>query len=76
MPDTETEITARFPVEGDRGSSGTVIQQSTFLRHRAGGHKAEIQIDWYLNGESLIRDQTDHNVFTNPLTKETFRRVR
>jgi hypothetical protein len=75
MPDRETRITGRFQVERQDGSRETVTEQTTFLIHKGNNHRAPIQIDWYLNGDSLIRDQLDHSVFRNGITGETLRRV-
>ena len=72
MADTETKTTATFQVARENGSQETVIERTTFLIHRT-GHRSPIQIDWYLNGESLIRDQSNHSVFRNGITGETFR---
>lgn len=76
MPATETRTTATFIVEREDGSRENVTESTTFLIHKGDGHRAASQIDWYLDGESLIRDPGDHEVFRNGITGETFRRIR
>jgi hypothetical protein len=76
MSERETKITDRFQVEREDGSRETVTEETTFLIHKGDNHKVPVQIDWYLNGDSLIRDQSDHGVFRNDITAETFRRIR
>jgi hypothetical protein len=75
MNETVTRVTAEFEVEGDDGSIEIVTEQTTFLIHKVDGFEAPQKQDWFLNGEDLIRDQSDHNIFTNALTKKKFRRV-
>jgi len=76
MPERETRITDTFQVEREDGSRETVTEQTVFLIHKGDNYSAPIQIEWYLNGDSLIRDQSDHSVFRNGITGETFRRIR
>lgn len=76
MTQTETKLTARFQVERKDGSRETVTEHTTFLIHRGDGHRSPAQIDWYLDGDTMIRDQNDHDIFRNGLTGEEFRRVR
>jgi hypothetical protein len=76
MTERETEITATFQVEREDGSRETVTEQTIFLIHKGDNHKASMQIEWYLNGDSLIRDQSDHSAFRNGITGEKFRKIR
>jgi len=76
MSETETRITARFEVERKDGSRETITEKTVFLIHKGDNHRAPYQVEWFLDGESLIRDQSDHNIFRNGITGETFRRVR
>jgi len=76
MTERETRITDTFQVEREDGSQETVIEQTIFLIHKGDNHSVPIQIEWYLNDDSLIRDQSDHSVFRNGITGETFRRIR
>lgn len=73
---TETRVTGRFQVEREDGSQEIVTEQTTFLIHKGDNHRSPIQIDWYLNGDSMIRNPSDHDVFRNGLTGEAFRRIR
>jgi len=76
MPEKETRTTATFPVEREDGSQEVVIEKTTFLIHKGDGYEAAIQMEWFLNGDSLIRDPTDKDVFRKGITGETFRKLR
>ena len=76
MTQKETKTTATFQVERKNGSRELVIERTTYLIHRGDGHRAVYQTEWFLDGESLIRDPSDHDVFRNGITGETFRRIR
>jgi hypothetical protein len=74
MPQKEKRTTDRFLVQREDGPKDVVTEVTTFLIHEATGHRAAIQIEWFLDGESLIQDQSDDGIFRN--TRGTFRRVR
>lgn len=76
MPENETKITATFRVEREDGSREVVTERTTFLIHKGTGGRSPCQIDWFLGGESLIRDPTNEDEFRNGITGETFRRIR
>lgn len=62
MSESVTETTNEFPVERNDRSQGTVLELTTFLIHRETRHRAAIQVDYFLDGVSLIRDQSDPDV--------------
>jgi hypothetical protein len=76
MAEKETRTTATFPVEREDGSQEVVTEETTYLIHKGTGHRTPIQMEWFLDGDSLIRDPTDKDVFRNGITGETFRRLR
>jgi hypothetical protein len=76
MTERETRITDTFQVEREDGSRETVTEETIFLIHKGDNHRAPVQIDWYVNGDSLIRDQSDYSVFRNDITGETYRKIR
>jgi hypothetical protein len=75
MPEKETKTTATFQVEREDGSHKFVTEETTYLIHKGTGHRSPCQIEWFLDGESLIRDSADNDVFRNGITGETFRRI-
>lgn len=82
MSERVTETTNQFLVQRNDGSQEAVIERTTFLIKRSSMSSAEppsrapIQVEWFLDGNSLIRDQSDQDVFRDGITQETFRRVR
>jgi len=62
MSESVTETTNEFLVQRNDGSQGTVLELTTFLIHRETRHRAAIQVDYFLDGVSLIRDQSDPDV--------------
>jgi hypothetical protein len=75
MPaDTETIVTGRFEVECEDGSRAIVIEKTTYLIHRASGHRSPNQRDYSLNGESLYEAPIGSGVFKNAFGK-TFKKV-
>jgi len=59
MPKKETRTTATFPVEREDGSREVVTEETTFLIHKGTGQRSPCQMEWFLDGDSLIRDPTD-----------------
>jgi hypothetical protein len=76
MQQTETRMTDTFQVQCEDGSINVVTEVTTFLIHEGTEQRAPCQIVWFLGGESLIRDQSDHDIFRNGLRGEIFRRIR
>jgi hypothetical protein len=75
MTDRESEITDTFQVERKDGSQVTVTEETEFLIHKGDGYRAPVKREWLLDGDSLIRDPSDHSIFRNDVTGEMFRRI-
>ena len=73
MPETEEQTTAAFQVQREDGSRFVLTEVATFLVHEADGHRVPCQIEWFVDGKSVIRDR---HVFKNLVTGEIFRIVR
>ena len=73
MPETEEQTTAAFQVQREDGSRFVLTEVATFLVHEADGHRVPCQIEWFVDGKSVIRDR---HVFKNLVTGEIFRFVR
>ena len=73
MPETEEQTTAAFQVQREDGSRFVLTEVATFLVHEGDGHRVPCQIEWFVDGKSVIRDR---HVFKNLVTGEIFRIVR
>jgi hypothetical protein len=73
-PERERQTTRMFQVQREDGSRYVAIEVTTFSID--GGIRRATQIEWFLGGKSLIRDQSHHDTFRDALTGEIFRRVR
>jgi hypothetical protein len=73
MPETEEQTTAEFQVQREDGSRFVLSEVTTFLVHEEDGHRVPCQIEWFVDGKSVIRDR---HVFKNFATGEIFRIVR
>jgi hypothetical protein len=73
MPETEEQTTAEFQVQREDGSRFVLAEVATFLVHEGDGHRVPYQIEWFVDGKSVIRDR---HVFKNLVTGEIFRIVR
>src|SRR5262249_31400109 len=73
MPETEEQTTAAFQVQREDGSRFVLTEVATFLVHEGDGHRVPCQIEWFVDGKSVIRDR---HVFKNLVTGEIFRTVR
>ena len=73
MPETEEQTTAAFQVQREDGSRFVLTEVATFLVQEGDGHRVPCQIEWFVDGKSVIRDR---HVFKNLVTGEIFRIVR
>ena len=73
MPEAEEQTTAAFQVQREDGSRFVLTEVATFLVHEGDGHRVPCQIEWFVDGKSVIRDR---HVFKNLVTGEIFRVVR
>ena len=73
MPEAEEQTTAAFQVQREDGSRFVLTEVATFLVHEGDGHRVPCQIEWFVDGKSVIRDR---HVFKNLVTGEIFRIVR
>src|SRR5215467_16241002 len=70
MPEKEEQTTAAFQVQREDGSRFVLTEVATFLVHEGDGHRVPCQIEWFVDGKSVIRDR---HVFKNLVTGEIFR---
>jgi hypothetical protein len=73
MAETEEQTSAAFQVQREDGSKFVLTEVTTFLIHEGDGHRVPCQIEWFVDGKSVIRDR---HVFKNFVTGEIFRIVR
>jgi hypothetical protein len=73
MPETEEQTTAEFQVQREDGSKFILTEVTTFLVQEGDGHRVPSQIEWFVDGKSVVRDR---HVFKNCVTGEIFRIVR
>jgi hypothetical protein len=73
MPETEEQTTAEFQVQREDGSKFILTEVTTFSVHEGDGHRVPSQIEWFVDGKSVVRDR---HVFKNCVTGEIFRIVR
>jgi hypothetical protein len=74
MPEeTEEQTTTAFQVKREDGARFVLTEVTTFLVHEGDGHRVPRQIEWFVDGKSVIRDR---HVFKNLATGEVFRMVR
>jgi hypothetical protein len=55
MPETEEQTTAEFQVQREDGSKFILTEVTTFLVQEEDGHRVPSQIEWFVDGKSVVQ---------------------